>query len=341
MVNLPNGASIEYTVTANVRPGASGSLSNTAEVSVPVSYSDKNTSNDSTTDVDLPGVDMQITKTDGVATYSPGGTLTYNVTVTNNSTFMVDNAEVVDTFSAQIANAVWSCTPDAGATCTANGSGTISDLVDIPAGLSVQYTITATVSNYSVGNLTNTITVTAPSANYGELDFSNNTATDTDACTNTEPDIGPPDGTWVELMPGNSMVIILSPAIHADGDMGVPDFVYFERLNTLTTVDLDWVQVEISADGINWYQVFYWGDPEGNPDTNTNVDISDPAFGAICPAEADNCSIPTTSLYNNTGVTIDVDGLVPAGYYAWIRITSPPGGDGDSSNIDSIQPYYP
>jgi hypothetical protein len=51
--------------------------------------------------------------------------------------------------------------------------------------------------------------------------------------------------------------------------------------------------------------------------------------------------IPTDRLYNITGITIDIDRIVPPGYYPWVRITAPPSPDPDSTEVDSIQPYYP
>jgi uncharacterized repeat protein (TIGR01451 family) len=51
-VNLPNGASIEYTFTANTSASASGNLSNTVFITVPVGYLDPLPGNNSATDTD-------------------------------------------------------------------------------------------------------------------------------------------------------------------------------------------------------------------------------------------------------------------------------------------------
>jgi hypothetical protein len=133
--------------------------------------------------------------------------------------------------------------------------------------------------------------------------------------------------------------MVISPAIVADGD-GAYDFVYYERVApppavppvTDPRVDMDWVQIQISSDGSTWYTVFYWGN--GSSDGNSNVAL--PA-GPWCATETDNCGIPLTSLYNSTGVAINIDGLVPAGSYPWIRITAPAGDAGDGCDIDAIQ----
>jgi hypothetical protein len=70
------------------------------------------------------------------------------------------------------------------------------------------------------------------------------------------------------------------------------------------------------------------------PDDNTNVAI----FAAG--GEIDNEDIPAGMLYNNTGISIDVDtfGPVPPGGYRYIRIWSPinwPNNDG--AEVDSIE----
>ena len=193
-VNLPAGSSITYTVTANISGTASGNLVNTATVNVPAGYTDINGGNNTSTDADSPAVDLQITKTDGVATYTPGGTLTYTIVVTNSSTFTVNGATVTDSFPAQISSANWTCAGAGVATCTASGLNNINDTaVNLPAGLSVTYTVTANVSANAVGTLTNTASVTTP-AGFTDTDLSNNSAKDPDTCTTTEPGIGPPDG---------------------------------------------------------------------------------------------------------------------------------------------------
>jgi len=69
-------------------------------VSVPAGYTDTNAGNNTSTDTDSPAVDLQITKDDGVATYAPGGTLTYTIVVTNPSTFTVNGVTVTDSFPA-------------------------------------------------------------------------------------------------------------------------------------------------------------------------------------------------------------------------------------------------
>jgi len=307
-------------------------LTNSATVTATVT----NTLTSTATFTPIPpsNVDLRITKTDNVTTYTPGGApLVYSIVVTNpTGPSNAIGAIVRDTFPAQITSAVWSCNPAGGAACTANGSGNINDTVNIPVGGSLTYSVTGNTSPNAAGTIDNVASVIAPTG-FTETAPGDNSATDSDTSTSGEPGIGGPDGIWITIPTGTSITLLFSPPIVADGDVGTPDFVYYERLATPVSIDLDWVQVEISMDGITWYQVFYWGD--GIPDTNTNVDIN-----VIGGAEADNRSILATNLYNSTGITVDVDGLVPPGNYSWMRITSPVGG-ANGANVDAIQPYYP
>src|SRR6185369_14575047 len=105
--------------------------------------------------------DLSITKTDGVTTATPGGSVTYTITASNAGADPVTGATVVDTFPA-ILTCTWTCVGAGGGTCTASGSGNINDTVNLPAGASVTYTASCTISAAATGSLTNTATVAAP-----------------------------------------------------------------------------------------------------------------------------------------------------------------------------------
>jgi len=124
-------------------------------------------------------IDLQITKTDKVATYTPGSSVTYFIIVSNAGPSNVIGATVTDTFPAQITSTVWTCVSTAGATCNANGSGNISDTVNIPVGGSLTYTITANIAPTATGNLANTANISVPGG-YADINPANNSATDTD-----------------------------------------------------------------------------------------------------------------------------------------------------------------
>jgi uncharacterized repeat protein (TIGR01451 family) len=82
--------------------------------------------------------DLSITKSDGVASYTPGGTATYVITVRNAGPDAVTGAVVNDTLpNGATLSAPWSCTPSGGGACAAAAGGaagqtTISASIDLP-----------------------------------------------------------------------------------------------------------------------------------------------------------------------------------------------------------------
>ena len=88
--------------------------------------------------------DLSITKTDGVTTVTPGGSTTYTITASNAGPAST-TATVADTFPATL-TCTWTCAGAGGGTCTAAGSGNISDPVTLPSGGSVTYTASCAIS---------------------------------------------------------------------------------------------------------------------------------------------------------------------------------------------------
>ncbi|MFN7961132.1 MAG: IPTL-CTERM sorting domain-containing protein [Thermoanaerobaculia bacterium] len=124
--------------------------------------------------------DLSITKTDGVTTAVPGGSVTYTITASNAGPDAANPATVADTFPA-ILTCTWTCVGAGGGTCTASGSGNINDAtVNLPSGGSVTYTASCTISASATGSLSNTATV---SSSITDPVPGNNSATDTDTLT--------------------------------------------------------------------------------------------------------------------------------------------------------------
>ena len=85
LVSLLNAGTATYTVIAAIAPGATGTIANTATVTVPATVVDPTPANNTATDTDTltPLAALAVSKTDGSATYTPGGTATYTIVVTN------------------------------------------------------------------------------------------------------------------------------------------------------------------------------------------------------------------------------------------------------------------
>ncbi|MEO6066299.1 MAG: pre-peptidase C-terminal domain-containing protein, partial [Lysobacterales bacterium] len=122
--------------------------------------------------------DLSITKTDGVATAVPGGSVTYTITATNPvGGDAASPVTIADTFPASL-----TCTYTAAATggatgFTAAGSGNINDTaVSMPAGSTVTYTATCAIAASATGTISNTATVSSAT----DPNAANNSANDTD-----------------------------------------------------------------------------------------------------------------------------------------------------------------
>jgi hypothetical protein len=55
------------------------------------------------------------------------------------------------------------------------------------------------------------------------------------------------------------------------------------------------------------------------------------------PQETDQRDIPTSALYNGTGIAIDVDAIAPPGTYSYIRFTAPAGDSDGQTEIDAAE----
>ncbi|MEJ8855339.1 hypothetical protein WKW79_12205 [Variovorax robiniae] len=150
-----------------------------------ISSSPPSTGNDgahcTTADVVL-STDLAITKTDGVPSYRPGTDITYDVVVTNNGPFGVQNADVDDPLPAGTTAGGWTCTAANGGVCvTGSGTGALSHAkVNLPLNASATFKVKLTVPATFTGNLVNTATITTPPG-FIDSNPANNTATDTDA----------------------------------------------------------------------------------------------------------------------------------------------------------------
>ncbi len=184
-VSLLSGGSATFVATGTLAPSPAATLSNTASVSFTAAgVTDPVPGNDSATDTDsILDADIAVTKTDGRTTAAPGDAISYTIVASNAGPASVSGVTFSDPAPADLTGAVWTCTFAGGATCTASGSGSISDTIDLPAGGSATYTLSGTLSAAPV-SLSNTATVSSPTCDAVEA---NNSATDTDilTCGNT------------------------------------------------------------------------------------------------------------------------------------------------------------
>ncbi|GAB4505815.1 MAG: hypothetical protein Fur0043_28140 [Anaerolineales bacterium] len=339
-VNLPAGADIVYTVTANTSPSATGDLSNTVVVTAPAGYTDNVPGNNTATDIDTPLLlaDLQISKSDGTGFYTLGGPIQYTLTILNAGPSDAINFDIQDSVPAAITALTITCTPTGTANCgvdntSGNNVSFLGASLAAGAGNQMTLTIQGTVDIGTVGNLSNTAEIIIPgSAGFTDPDLSNNTSTDIDEQALPFPygNIGStPDGVSTDF-PTNSVVTFEFPIV-VNGNPGW-DLVYYEYPHgTCGGILLDWVIIQV-GDGNNWYTVFNWGD--GIIDSHAITST------AGLP-EDDHRELCAAQLYNSTGVAIDLDAVIPPGSYPYLRFLAPPvppPGDPDGIiEIDALQ----
>jgi uncharacterized repeat protein (TIGR01451 family) len=186
-VTLPVLGTLFYALTATVDPAATGTVTNTAGVSVPSGGTDPDPSNNAASDTDtlMPEADLHVTKSDGQSHANPGSAIAYNIVVSNPGPSDAPGATVADVFPASITGVTWTCVPAGGASCgSASGSGNINGTVSLPAGGAVTFVASGTVDAGAVGTLVNTATVVPPSG-VPDPEPSDDSATDVDNLTLT------------------------------------------------------------------------------------------------------------------------------------------------------------
>ncbi len=157
IATLPVGGSVTITINGTTSAGSGATLSNTATVTPPAGTTDPTPGNNTSTATTTIKPVIGISKTADTTTLVPGGNVNYTITVSNPGSVNANGTLVTDPVAAGIASQTWTCVGAGGATCTASGSGAVHDtLAAFPAGSSVTYTVSATISATPPTNVTNT-----------------------------------------------------------------------------------------------------------------------------------------------------------------------------------------
>lgn len=120
--------------------------------------------------------DVGVTMTAAPTQYTAGAPLTYTITVSNAGPAAASTTTIVDAFPAAYTGASWTCAASGGASCAASGSGaTLTDIVSLPAGSEIVYTVDGVVAAGTTGTLTNSATAVVGGA-VSDPDMTNNTA---------------------------------------------------------------------------------------------------------------------------------------------------------------------
>ncbi len=127
----------------------------------------------------LQRTDLAVSLVDKTETVVPGGEVGYLLEVANPyGPSAVTSATVNAQFPTEL-SCSWACAGEAGAACSAAGTGDISDSVDLPLGASVAFEVSCSVAQSATGALD--VQAEASRTGWTDLDPADNSAADTNA----------------------------------------------------------------------------------------------------------------------------------------------------------------
>jgi uncharacterized repeat protein (TIGR01451 family) len=185
VVDLPVGTSVTFTAWGVLDLAATGTLVNTASIAPagfgPEGSQDPNYGNNVATDVDniQPPVDIYVFNETNSCGFLAGDTVTYSIVVGNYGPGSVSDIEVTDNFPAELTGVAWTCVGSAGGTCPSSGAGNILQVVGLPAGALVTFTVTGTLDAAATVAVINTAQAVSPVV--ADIDLTNNVATHVDS----------------------------------------------------------------------------------------------------------------------------------------------------------------
>lgn len=150
--------------------------------------------------------DLSVSKTDGVTSATPGGSVSYSIVVANAGPSTDPAVILNDTFASAPLACTWTSIAAGGATGnTAAGAADIAETLSMPAGSTVTYTTDCLIDTDASGTLVNTAFIT-PSIT--DTDPGNNSATDSDTFLVPEADltISKSDGV-TSAVPGQTTLV--------------------------------------------------------------------------------------------------------------------------------------
>jgi uncharacterized repeat protein (TIGR01451 family) len=310
-LSMPAGSSVTYTASCDIDPSATGTLSNTATVTA--SVTDSNAANNSATDADTvlaPEADVSVTKTDGVTSAVPGGSLTYTIVAGNAGPSDDPSVSLNDTFPAEL-TCSWTSVAAGGATGnTAAGAGNLAETLSMPAGSSVTYTASCDIDPSATGTLSNTATVTA---SVTDSNAANNSATDADTTLESGTDISvTKDDGVTSAVPGGSLtytIVASNTGPSDDPSVSLSDTFPAELTCSWTSVAAGGATGNTAAGAGNLAETLSM--PAGSSVTYTaDCDIEPSATGTLSNTATVTASVTDSNTANNSATDADTV-LVP------------------------------
>ncbi len=224
-INLPVGSSITYTVIAQIASSATGDLTNTVTVSTAPNITDPTPGNNSDSDLDQQDsqANLAVSKDDGVSIYVPGESLTYTIIVSNLGPSDAPGSVISDQIPPQFSAWTWSCIDATGSASgcdsMASSNANFNDIVDLPIGSSITYSVNAQIASSATGELTNTVDVST-AVGITDTDLLNNSSSDVDTQDlQLDLSISKDDGI-TQYVPGETLVYTI--VVANDGPSDAP-----------------------------------------------------------------------------------------------------------------------
>ncbi len=249
-----------------------------------------------------------------------GATFTYGIVVANNGPAAANGASVVDTMPAGLSADTWSAAEANGATgSVGSGTGNIADsALDMPAGSTVTYTVSATVSLSASGSLVDTATVTPPSG-LGDPNTANNSSTDTDGLSSLSvvkwslsSGYSAAGQTinyrYLVINTGTTTLTSIGVSDNKVASVTCPQSSLASRAAETCTGSYSTVQADVDAGSVTNTAEAMATDPLGNNVTSASSPVTVDESGATSSLSLSKST--TTSAFSKAGQSIDYDYLV-------------------------------
>ena len=159
--DIASGESAQYTISADIAPGATGSLTSDASVATSTRDTDSGNDTDSETTALTPDADIAVTKVVDNATPWASTTVNYSIRVTNLGSSTDTSVSLADTFPSDLICTYASSASVGASGNTASGSGNIAETGLTLAPLAfIDYSAACAISAAASGVITNTATAT-------------------------------------------------------------------------------------------------------------------------------------------------------------------------------------
>ncbi|MCX7557222.1 beta-propeller fold lactonase family protein [Xanthomonadaceae bacterium JHOS43] len=142
---IPAGSTGSFTLGLRALPAAPSTLTGSLSVGSQTADPVPGNNTAASTTLLLAGVDIEATIDDGRIGLSPGDSTRYTIRIRNIGSVDAVDARVVVPIAVELVDAQWQCNAPSGAVCSASGTGDIDDLVVLPAGATLTYTLDATL----------------------------------------------------------------------------------------------------------------------------------------------------------------------------------------------------